>query len=90
RYALRGQNVSVISYADQRVELLYANEILPFIVFDSHQPPLLPLDEKQINICVDEIVKKRQPTEKYRPPPTHPWRGYSKPAPSGTGHARQT
>jgi transposase len=90
RYALRGQSVIVISYADQRVELLYANEILPFTVFDTHQPPLLPLDEKQINICVDEIVKKRQYTEKYKPAPNHPWRNHSKPALADTDSARRT
>jgi hypothetical protein len=38
RYALRGQRVTVVEYADQRIELVHGKEILPFKVFDEAKP----------------------------------------------------
>ena len=75
RYALRGKEVTVVSYADGRVEVLHGNELLAVKVFDEPKPAPLPADEKTINARVDDVLKKRW-NEKSRPAPTHPWRRY--------------
>jgi hypothetical protein len=75
RYALRGQEVTVVRYADGRVEVLHGDEILPFKVFGTAKPATSPVDEKTINARVDDIVKYRW-SEKSRPAPRHPWRRY--------------
>lgn len=75
RYALRGKAVTVVSYADGRIEILHNDELLPFKVFDTPKPAFPPVDEKTINARVDDILKTRW-SEKSRPAPTHPWRNY--------------
>jgi len=75
RYALRGKEVTVVSYADGRIEILNGNELLPFKVFDAPKPASPPADEKTINARVDDILKTRW-SEKSRPAPKHPWRRY--------------
>ena len=75
RYALRGKEVTVVSYADGRIEVMNGEEFLPFKVFDTPKTPNLPVDEKTINARVDDILKRRW-SEKSRPAPTHPWRRY--------------
>jgi transposase len=75
RYALRGKEVIVVSYADGRIDVMNGEELLPFKVFDTPKPVALPVDEKTINARVDDILKRRW-SEKSRPEPTHPWRRY--------------
>lgn len=75
RYALRGREVTVVSYADGRIEIMHNNELLPFKVFDAPKPAFPPVDEKTINARVDDILKTRW-SEKSRPAPKHPWRRY--------------
>jgi transposase len=75
RYALRGKEVTVVSYADGRIEVVNGDELLPFKVFDRPKPVALPVDEKTINARVDDILKARW-SEKSRPVAMHPWRRY--------------
>ena len=73
RYALRGKEVTVVSYADGGIEILHGDERLPFKVFDTLRPATSPVDEKTINARVDDILKARV-RKKPRPAPEHPWR----------------
>jgi hypothetical protein len=75
RYALRGKEVTVVSYADGRIEILHGDELLPFKAFDTPKPASPPVDEKTINARVDDILRGRW-SEKSRPAPEHPWRRY--------------
>jgi len=75
RYALRGKEVTVVSYADGRIEILNGDELLPFKVFDTPNPVALPVDEKTINARVDDILKARW-SDKSRPVRKHPWRRF--------------
>ena len=74
RYSLRGATVTVVSYADGRIELLRGDEILPFKVFDpqQHVPPAA--DDKTLNARVDEVLVQQRQVKKYHPAPDHPWR----------------
>jgi hypothetical protein len=74
RYSLRGATVTVVSYADGRVELRRGDEILPFKVFDprQHVPPVA--DDKTLNARVDEVLAQQRQVKKYHPAPDHPWR----------------
>lgn len=74
RYALRGQTVTVVEYPDGRIELLREAEILPFKVFDKEQPVIGAVDDKTLNIRVDELLKQHRPTPHAKPHPEHPWR----------------
>lgn len=73
RYALRGQPVSVVSYAGGRIEIMYGDEVLDFKVFDVPKKDRAPVDSKTVNARVDDILKGRW-SEKSRPAPEHPWR----------------
>ena len=75
RYALRGKEVTVVRYADTRIEILNGDELLPFAVFDPPQPDRSPVDEKTLNPRLDELLKRRW-SETSRPEPKHPWRRY--------------
>lgn len=59
RYALRGQPVSVVSYAGGRIEILYGDEVLDFKVFDVPKKDSAPVDSKTVNARVDDILKSR-------------------------------
>ena len=74
RYNLRGATVTVVSYADGRIELLRGDEILPFKVFAprQHVPPAA--DDKTLNARVDEVLAQQRQAQKYHPIPDHPWR----------------
>ena len=74
RYSLRGATVTVVSYADGRIELLRGDEILPFKVFDpqQHVPPAA--DDKTLNARVNEVLVQQRQVKKYHPAPDHPWR----------------
>jgi hypothetical protein len=73
---LRGKEVTVVNYAEGRIEVLNDEELLPFKVFDSPKPVPLPVDEKTINARVDDILKARW-IEKSRPVPS--FRGVATP-----------
>ena len=75
RYALRGATVTVVNYADGRIEILHGDELLPFRVFDRPKPDRPPVDSKTINARVDDIITHHC-SEKSRPAPKHPWRHY--------------
>lgn len=75
RYDLRGQTVTVITHADQRIELVRRDEVLAFKKFDSPGLDQSPVDDKSLNVRVDEILKRHW-SEKSRPAPQHPWRRY--------------
>ena len=85
RYALRGESVTVVVYPDQRIELLHGKEVLPYKVFDPAQAVSLPVDDKTLNVRVEEILRQRRWSEKSRPPANHTWRRYPEPLPSGAG-----
>jgi hypothetical protein len=87
RYALRGQQIDVITYRDGRVELRYGQETLPFKVFDPAQDVPAPVDDKSLTARVDALVKARQWSDKSRPASNHPWRRYPTPSPSGDGQS---
>jgi hypothetical protein len=74
RYALRGQTVTVVEYPDGRIELLHNAEILPFKVFDKAQPIIAAVDDKTLNIRMDELLKQQRITLHAKPHPEHPWR----------------
>lgn len=74
RYSLRGATVTVVSYADGRIELLRGDEILPFKVFDPLQHVLPAADDKTLNARVDEVLAQQRQVKKYHPAPDHPWR----------------
>lgn len=78
RYALRGQTVTVVEYPDGRIELLHGAEVLPFKVFDKAQSIIAAVDDKTLNVRVDELLKQRLPHTK--PQPGHPWRKPYNPA----------
>jgi transposase len=84
RYALRGCEVTVVSYADGRIELLHGDEVLAYKVFDSPKPINTATDDKELNARVDGILKRRW-TEKSRPASNHPWRQYPSAAVSRAG-----
>lgn len=73
RYALRGQTVTVVEYPDGRIELLHNAEVLPFNVFDKAQPIIAAVDDKTLNVRVDELLKQRR-LPHAKPHPEHPWR----------------
>lgn len=73
RYVLRGQPVSVVSYADSRIEILHGDEALDFKVFDDPKKNRSPVDSKTLNARVDDVLKRHW-NEKSRPVPGHPWR----------------
>ena len=81
RYALRGATVTVITYADGRIELMHGQEQLPFRVFDEQGPDTSAVDDKTLNTRVDLAVARRG-SEKSRPAPNHPWRRYPVVSPS--------
>lgn len=74
RYALRGQTVTVVEYPDGHIELLHDAEILPFRVFDKVQPITAAVDDKTLNVRVDELLKRRSRQPHAKPHPEHPWR----------------
>lgn len=74
RYTLRGQTVTVVDYPDGRIELLHNAEILPFKVFDKAQPIVAAVDDKTLNVRVDELLKQRRHQPHAKPRPEHPWR----------------
>jgi transposase len=76
RYALRGQTVTVVQYPDGRIELLREAEILPFKVLDREQPIIAAVDDKTLNVQVDELLKQQRHLSHAKPRPhsTHPWR----------------
>lgn len=74
RYALRGKTVTVVEYPDVRIELLCKGEILPFKVFDKVQSIIAAVDDKTLNIRVDELLKQRRHQPRVKPHPGHPWR----------------
>jgi len=74
RYALRGQTVTVVEYPCGRIELLHNAEILPFKVFDKAQPIIAAVDDKTLNLQVDELLKQRRLPPRVKPHPEHPWR----------------
>ena len=76
-----------VSKADQRIELLHGEEVLPYKVFDPTQAPTPPVDDKTLNARVDDVLKARRWSEKSRPGPNHPWRRYPAPPPSGGGQS---
>jgi transposase len=82
RYALRGQQIDVITYRDGRIELWHGKEKLPFKVFDPAQDVPAPVDDKSLTARVDALVKARRWSDKSRPAPNHPWRRYPAPSPS--------
>jgi transposase len=82
RYALRGQQIDVITYRDGRIELMHGKERLPFKVFDPAQDVPAPVDDKSLTARVDALVKARRWSDKSRPAPHHPWRRYPAPSPS--------
>jgi hypothetical protein len=85
RYALRGETVTVVAYPEPRIELLHGEEILPFKVFDPAPAVHTTVDDKTLNVRVDEVLKQRRWPEKSRPATNHPWRRYPEPPPSGAG-----
>jgi hypothetical protein len=74
RYALRGQAVTVVEYPDGRIELLHCTGILPFKVFDEAQPIRSAVDDKTLNVRVDELLKHHRATPHAKPNTEHPWR----------------
>lgn len=74
RYALRGQAVTVIEYPDGSVELLHGAESLPFRVFDEARQVDAAVDDKTLNLRVDEVLTQRLQTPPWKPPANHPWR----------------
>lgn len=74
RYVLRGRTVTVVEYPDGRIELLHNAEILPFKVFDKAQPIIAAVDDKTLNIRVDELLKQQRLPVHVKPHPEHPWR----------------
>lgn len=74
RYALRGNTVTVVEYPDGGIELLRDAEILPFKVFDKAQPIIAAVDDKTLNVRVDELLKQRSHQPHAKPHPGHPWR----------------
>jgi hypothetical protein len=60
RYALRGQQIDVITYRDGRIELWHGKEKLPFKVFDPAQDVPAPVDDKSLTARVDALVKARR------------------------------
>lgn len=74
RYALRGQIVTVVEYPDGRIGLLHGEETLPFKVFDKAQPIIAAVDDKTLNIQVDELLKQRRLPVHIKPHQSHPWR----------------
>ena len=79
RYALRGQTVTVVEYYDRRIELLHGAEILSFKVFDEAQTISGAVDDKTLNVRVDDVIKQRKQVVPQKPPPDHPWRRYPEP-----------
>lgn len=75
RYALRQTKVTVVSYADGRIELWSGAELLPFKRFDDPQCDRPPVDDKTLNPRIDEILLRRW-SNKSCPAPDHPWRRY--------------
>lgn len=74
RYALRGQAVTVVEYPDGRIELLRGAESLPFKVFDKVQSIITAVDDKTLNVRVDELLKQRHHQPHVKPHSEHPWR----------------
>ncbi len=74
RYALHGQTVTVVEYPDRRIELMHAQESLPFEVFDEAQPVNHAVDDKTLNPRVDEALEQRRHRMQPKPPSSHPWR----------------
>jgi transposase len=89
RYALRGQPVRVVVYPDQRLELLYRQEILAFKALNPAQHVALPVDDKTLNAQVDAVRERRQRRPVYRPDSTHPWKRWvgDTPAPQRPGRS---
>lgn len=84
RYALRGCEVTVVSHADGRIELLHGEEVLAYKVFDPPKPINTATDDKELNARVDAILQRRW-NDKSRPAPNHPWRRYPTAADSRAG-----
>lgn len=76
-YALQGQTVTVVEYQDGRIELLHGGKLLPFRVFDEAQPIIVAVDDKTLNVRVDEVLEQQRKTMPQKPSVHHPWRkGY--------------
>ncbi len=85
RYALRGATVTIVTYADGRIELMHGNEALPYRIFDAQAPDTTAVDDKTLNARVDAVLSARRWSEKSRPAPQHPWRRWLGAQPSGAG-----
>jgi hypothetical protein len=64
---LWGATITVVSYADGRIELLRDDEILPFKVFDPLQYVPPAADNKTLNARVDEVLAQQRQVNKYHP-----------------------
>lgn len=60
RYALRAQTVKVIEHLDDKLELLWGIEVLPFKTFERHQhlSATRVADDKMLNARVDAVLTK--------------------------------
>lgn len=85
RYGLRGKTITVVEYADGRVELLAGKESLPYKVFDPAPATPSAVDDKTLNARVDDILKARQVKQPWCPGPEHPWRRLFSAPPSWAG-----
>lgn len=75
----------VLVYPVQRIKLVADGEILPFKVFDPTIETTPPVDDKTLNIRMDEVIKHHAYSAKSIPAPNHPWRHYPAALTAGGG-----
>ena len=72
---MRGKTITVVTYADDRIELLDGNKTLNFRVFDTKKHGSSAVDDKELNFNLDQLVTRRNNT-KTIPTKDHPWRSF--------------
>jgi len=73
-YALRKAKVSIREKKDGTIEVLYKNKPLAFKAYYSQQKQGEVIDSKNLNDLIDNLQKRQQQQQSYKPPNNHPWK----------------
>jgi hypothetical protein len=60
RYALRRAYVTIVTYADGRIEPMHGNEVLPAVYLVAQTVVTTAVDDKTLNVRVDAVLSARR------------------------------
>lgn len=73
-YALRKAKVTVREKKEGSIEVVYKNKPLAFRAYHSQQKQGEVVDSKNLNEVIDNLQKRQEQKNTYKPPNNHPWK----------------